>query len=69
VPPSSLINKGHQTSVFVVLENRVTERQIKVGRPFGDLVEVLAGVEAGEKVVIKPTKKLRNGSRVKIQEK
>jgi len=69
VPPSSLVNKANQTFVFAVRENRVEEKQIKLGQPFGDMMEVLAGVEAGEKVVIKPTKKLRNGSRVKIQEK
>jgi hypothetical protein len=53
----------------VVRENRVEERQINVGQPFSDLMEVLAGVEAGEKVVVKPPKRLRNDSRVKIQEK
>ena len=69
VPPSSLVIKGNQTFVFAVRENRVEEKQIKLGQPFGDMMEVLAGVEAGEKVVIKPPKKLRNGSRVKILEK
>jgi RND family efflux transporter MFP subunit len=69
VTPSSLVNKGNQLSVFVVLENRVEEREIKVGHPLGDVMEVLAGVEAGEKVVIKPPKRLRNGSRIKIKEK
>jgi multidrug efflux pump subunit AcrA (membrane-fusion protein) len=69
VPPSSLVSKGNQTFVFAVRENRVEEKQIKSGQPFGDMMEVLSGVEAGEKVVIKPPKKLRNGSRVKILEK
>jgi len=69
VPPSSLVIKGNQTFVFAVRENRVEEKQIKSGQPFGDMMEVLSGVEAGEKVVIKPPKKLRNGSRVKILEK
>jgi RND family efflux transporter MFP subunit len=69
LPPSSFVNKANQTSVFVVLEDRVAEKQIKLGQPFGDMMEVLAGVEVGEKVVIKPHKRLRNGSRVKIDEK
>jgi RND family efflux transporter MFP subunit len=69
VTPSSLVNKGNQLSVFVVRENRVEEREIKVGHPLGDVMEVLAGVEAGEKVVIKPPKRLRSGSRIKIKEK
>lgn len=69
LPPSSLVTHGNQSSVFVVHENRVMEKQIKAGQPFGDLTEVLAGVEAGERVVIRPPKRLRNGSRIKILEK
>ena len=69
VNPSALVNKGSQNSVFVVQEDRVVEREIKVGQPLGDMIEVLAGVEAGEKVVIKPPKRLRNGSRIKIKDK
>ena len=69
VNPSALLNKGSRNSVFVVQEERAGEREIKVGQTFGGMIEVLAGVEAGEKVVIKPPKRLRNGSRIKIKEK
>jgi RND family efflux transporter MFP subunit len=69
LPPSSLVSNGNQTSVFVVHENRVMEKQIKAGQPLGDVMEVLAGVEPGERVVIKPPKRLKNGSRIKILEK
>ena len=69
INPSALVNKDGQNTVFVVQEDRVVEREIKVAQPFGDMIEVLAGVEAGDKVVIKPPKRLRNGSRIKIKEK
>jgi hypothetical protein len=32
-------------------------------------MEVLNGVKAGDRVVIKPPKRLRNGSKIKIVEK
>jgi len=69
VNPSALVNKGSRNSVFVVQEERAGEREIKVGQTFGGMIEVLAGVEAGEKVVIKPSKRLKNGSRIKIKDK
>ncbi len=69
INPSALVNKDGQNTVFVVQEDRVVEREIKVAQPFGDMIEVLAGVEAGDKVVIKPPKRLKNGSRIKIKEK
>ncbi|MEI9476067.1 MAG: efflux RND transporter periplasmic adaptor subunit [Deltaproteobacteria bacterium] len=69
INPSALVNKDGQNTVFVVQEDRAVERKIKVAQPFGDMIEVLAGVEAGDKVVIKPPKRLRNGSRIKIKEK
>ena len=69
INPSALVNKDGQNTIFVVQEDRVVEREIKVAQPFGDMIEVLAGVEAGDKVVIKPPKRLRNGSRIKIKEK
>jgi RND family efflux transporter MFP subunit len=69
VNPSALVNMGSQTSVFVVQENHVEERHIRAGQTIGGMIEVLAGVEAGEKVVIKPSKRLRNGSRINIKGK
>jgi hypothetical protein len=33
------------------------------------MVEVLAGAKAGDRVVIRPSKRLRNDSRIKILEK
>ena len=69
INPSALVNKDGQNTVFVVQEDRVVEREIKVAQPFSDMIEVLAGVEAGDKVVIKPPKRLKNGSRIKIKDK
>jgi multidrug efflux pump subunit AcrA (membrane-fusion protein) len=40
-----------------------------VGEELRDMVEILEGVMAGERVVVNPPNRLRNGSRVKIAEK
>ena len=69
VNPSALVTKSTQTTVCVVQENRVIEREIKVGGKLGDMIEVLAGLEAGERVVIKPPPRLKDGAKIKIKEK
>jgi multidrug efflux pump subunit AcrA (membrane-fusion protein) len=47
----------------------VKERPITLGPQLGDLIEVIDGVKAGEKVVLNPPNGLRNGSRIKVLEK
>lgn len=65
----ALINRGSNSAVFVVEGNQVVRKRITVGEELGDMIEILEGVKAGERVVLKPPKRLRSGSRIKIAEK
>jgi len=65
----ALISQGGQHTVFVVQGDRVVETPIRTGMQLGDMIEVLGGVKAGDKVVVKPPKRLKNGSRIKVAEK
>jgi hypothetical protein len=42
---------------------------VSLGAQFGEMREVVSGVKAGDKVVLKPLEKLRNNSRIKAAEK
>jgi RND family efflux transporter MFP subunit len=66
---AALIAREGQNAVFIVKENRVVETPVRVGMEFGDMVEVLGVVTPGDKVVKKPLKGLKNGSRIKVVEK
>ncbi len=55
-------------NVFVVKEGRASLRNIVQGIREGNWVEVLAGVAAGEEVVIRGQKFLKDGMRVKVVE-
>ena len=66
---SALINHGSNSTVFAVEGDRVIEKGVTTGEELGDMIEILGGVKAGERVVVKPPNRLRNGSRVKIAEK
>jgi multidrug efflux pump subunit AcrA (membrane-fusion protein) len=45
------------------------ETPIRIGVQFNEMVEILDGVKAGDKVVNRPPKRLENGSRIKMAEK
>jgi hypothetical protein len=47
----------------------VEETQISISAPVGDMVRIVSGVKVGDKVVLKPLDKLKNGSRIKTAEK
>jgi multidrug efflux pump subunit AcrA (membrane-fusion protein) len=53
----------------VIQGDRVVETPVKTGEELGEMIEILGGVKAGERVVTKPTGRLKNGSRIKIAEK
>ena len=69
VNPSAIVTRNGRKTVYLVKGSRVVETEIKAGAPVGDMVEVLAGVKAGDKIVLKPLDKMRDGKRIKTAEK
>jgi membrane fusion protein, multidrug efflux system len=54
VPASSLTTFAGVNKVLGVVDGKVVEKRIQVGRRVGDRVEVLAGLAAGEAIVAEP---------------
>jgi RND family efflux transporter MFP subunit len=54
VPASSLVIFAGIEKVVTVKEGKALERAVTTGRRAGDVVEIMAGLEAGEPVVVKP---------------
>jgi len=69
INPISIINRGNKKIVFIVKNNKAIETPVKTGEKLGDVIEVLDGVKAGDRIIAKPSDKLKNGSRIKIAEK
>jgi membrane fusion protein (multidrug efflux system) len=65
VPESALVPERGNVFVFVVDGGVATRRMVAVGRREPGRVELLAGVQAGERVVVQGTQKIREGSPVK----
>jgi RND family efflux transporter MFP subunit len=65
IPKSAVRTDAGQSIVFVVRDDRVERRAVKVGLVDGDNVEVQSGLNGGEKVVVEGHATLADGSRVK----
>ena len=62
VPEQALVPERGEVYVFVVADGRASRRVVTIGRRSPGEVEILAGVAAGERVVIEGTQKIRDGS-------
>ena len=66
-PLTALISNGQLESVYVVENGVAHTRLVSTGRRAGDMVEILSGLSAGEKVVRLPVPGLQDGSRVEVR--
>jgi multidrug efflux pump subunit AcrA (membrane-fusion protein) len=56
IPAEAVVRRSELSAVYVVGEERVAFRQVRLGRPYGDDVEVLAGLDEGEHVALDPVR-------------
>ena len=68
VPLAALMERGQLQSVFVVEDGVAHTRLVTTGRRTGDAVEVLSGLNAGEKVVLPLPVGLQDGARVEVRQ-
>ncbi len=61
VPLSAITRFGQMERVFVFEQGRAVLRLVKTGRTTGDSIEITAGLNAGEQVVLTPPAALRDG--------
>lgn len=66
IPKTAISHRGQLTGVFIVDQSGVARlRLIKTGRAFGDNVEILSGLNAGEQIVIEGPATIQDGARVR----
>lgn len=66
VPASAVTRFGQMERIFVLEQGRALLRLVKTGRGIDDRIEILAGLNAGEQVVLSPPAALRDGQPVTI---
>ena len=65
VPKAAVRSANGQSIVFVVRDERVERRAVKVGATEGDRTEILSGLSVGDRVVVEGPDTLADGARVK----
>lgn len=67
VPASAVIQRGQMEMVFVVVGDHAQLRLVKTGRRAGDEVEIVSGLNSGEKIAAGNVADLMDGQPVTIQ--
>ncbi len=68
VPTNSISGKDGARTVFVIQDGKAHATEVKEGRSWGDITEILSGLKEGDAVALNPNSQLRDGLRVKIKE-
>lgn len=69
VPEESIIHKDQLTGIYTIShDNKALLRWVRLGKTYGDKVEVISGLDKNEQFITHADGKLFNGSPVKIQQ-
>lgn len=69
IPTDALVHKGELTGIYTVSEsNTAILRWLRLGREYGENVEVLSGLSANEKYIVSAESKLSNGAKLIVKE-
>jgi RND family efflux transporter MFP subunit len=69
LPSNSVLFRAEGPQVYVVQpDGKIEVRSVKLGRDFGQAIEILAGVDVKNRVILNPAESLVSGSMVSIAE-
>jgi len=68
VQPKAIVEREGRKIAFVVKDDRARSTEVTTGRKLGELVEV-RGLKVGERVVLSPGEKVRDGGAVSVTKK
>lgn len=69
VNSSSIITRDSQKYVFLIKGDKAIEAPVSIGKQSGEMTEILEGIKPGDKIVLKPTGRIKNNTRIKSAEK
>jgi HlyD family secretion protein len=66
IPAAAVVGRSGDHAVFVIRGQRAVEAPVRLGRRMGDMVQLLDGPPIGDKVVLAPVERIKDGVRVKV---
>ncbi|WP_298238427.1 efflux RND transporter periplasmic adaptor subunit [uncultured Algibacter sp.] len=68
IPKNAIVNKGQLSGVYTVSQNNTALlRWLRLGKTYGDSIEVLSGLSTNESYIVSADGKLFNGAKISIQ--
>ncbi len=69
LPGNTVLFRAEGPQIAVVQEDgKVELRTVKLGRDFGQMIEILTGVDSKDRVIVNPSDSLVNGAAVSVSE-
>ena len=66
VNASSIVTRGNQKHVFVIKGDTAIETPVSAAKQAGEMTEILEGIKPGDKIILKPTDRIKNNTRIKL---
>ncbi len=66
VQPAAVVQRDGKSVAFVIKDDKVAQVAVETGGKIGELIEIRAGVKAGDKVVLRPPAQLHDGARIAL---
>lgn len=66
VPFSAVVRHGQMEFVFIAADGHAQLRIVKTGKTLGGEVEIISGIEPGEKVITENASQVRDGQPIKV---
>jgi multidrug efflux pump subunit AcrA (membrane-fusion protein) len=68
IPVSAVRNSSEGKTVFLIKDQDARAVPVQTGRQWGETIEILSGLNEGDRIVLDPSPELKAGARVKIKE-
>lgn len=66
IPASSVRNENGKSFVFTISNDKAVKNEIVIGQKLGSYIEVVSGLQAGQKVISQLDEKIKDGVEVKL---
>ena len=67
VPTSSIVLRGNSSVAFAVHDNQAEIVPVKTGKTVGSRIEIIAGLSAGDKIILRPPSSLGSGDEIRMK--
>ncbi len=66
LPAAAVLSRNDRSVVFGMVQDKAVEIPITIGRQLNGMVEIVAGVNIGDKIIASPAGNLQDGTKVKL---